>query len=103
MNFRKVIGALVRDFQSWHSTNVLLLTILFFCPFALSVDGLHLLVSFEARDLVQKMMEPDPKNRIGAEDALKHPWIKNETMHLPNVATLSARGEEPTKLHCSVS
>jgi serine/threonine protein kinase len=61
------------------------------------------LVSFEARDLVQKMMEPDPKNRISAEDALKHPWIVNGTMHPPNVATLSAGGEEPTDVHCSIS
>jgi len=37
-------------------------------------------VSAAARDLVQKMMHPDPAKRLYAAGALKHPWFK---VHLP--------------------
>ena len=33
-------------------------------------------VSIEGRDLVEKMLERDPKKRIEARRALGHPWIK---------------------------
>jgi serine/threonine protein kinase len=38
-----------------------------------------ILVSIEGRDLVEKLLEPDPKRRIEAADALKHPWITRRT------------------------
>jgi serine/threonine protein kinase len=38
-----------------------------------------MLVSIEGRDLVEKLLEPDPKRRIEAADALKHPWITRRT------------------------
>ena len=34
-----------------------------------------LTVSLEARDLVERMLERDPKKRISAKEALEHPWI----------------------------
>lgn len=38
-------------------------------------------ISEDAKDLVGRMLDPDPERRITIEDALKHPWIKvtNET------------------------
>lgn len=35
------------------------------------------IVSLEARDLAQKMLERDPTQRVSAKDALEHPWIVN--------------------------
>ena len=32
-------------------------------------------VSLLARDLVGKLLERDPKRRLTAEEALRHPWI----------------------------
>lgn len=32
-------------------------------------------VSDQAKDLVRKMLTPDPKKRITAEEVLKHPWM----------------------------
>jgi serine/threonine protein kinase len=32
-------------------------------------------VSPEAKDLIAKMLEPDPRLRIELEDALNHPWF----------------------------
>lgn len=34
-------------------------------------------VSEDAKDLVSKMLEFSPDNRINALDALNHPWIQN--------------------------
>ena len=31
----------------------------------------------EARDLVEQMLHPDVRQRITAEQALKHPWFNN--------------------------
>jgi serine/threonine protein kinase len=33
-------------------------------------------ISQDAKDLVGRMLDPDPERRITIEDALKHPWIK---------------------------
>jgi serine/threonine protein kinase len=33
-----------------------------------------------AKDLLTKMLEPDPKNRISLEDIPKHPWIKKASI-----------------------
>jgi serine/threonine protein kinase len=35
----------------------------------------HWLVSLEAKDLVKRMMEPNPSRRLCAKEALRHPWI----------------------------
>ena len=32
-------------------------------------------ISLRARDLVERMLNYDPKTRITAKDALKHPWM----------------------------
>jgi serine/threonine protein kinase len=37
------------------------------------------LVSRGARELVQAMLEADPKKRISAKDALQHPWVRIHT------------------------
>ncbi|RCV17139.1 hypothetical protein SETIT_3G195400v2 [Setaria italica] len=35
-------------------------------------------ISQGAKDLVRKMLNPDPKQRISAHDVLNHPWIKED-------------------------
>ncbi|XP_039800443.1 calcium-dependent protein kinase 14-like isoform X2 [Panicum virgatum] len=35
-------------------------------------------ISHGAKDLVRKMLNPDPKQRISAYDVLNHPWIKED-------------------------
>ena len=37
-------------------------------------------VSDEAKDLVQRLLELDPKKRISAADALMHPWLVLRTL-----------------------
>ena len=32
-------------------------------------------ISGEAKDLIQRLLELDPKKRISAVDALEHPWL----------------------------
>ena len=32
-------------------------------------------VSSEAKDLVKRMMDPDPKRRLSAKEALQHTWV----------------------------
>lgn len=40
----------------------------------------------EAKDLVKKMLEKDPKNRLSAAKALEHPWFKmNNGNNLQNL------------------
>ena len=36
-------------------------------------------ISQEAKDLVSRMLEVDPDQRITVEEALAHPWIKVES------------------------
>ena len=33
-------------------------------------------ISNEAKDLIKKMLEINPGNRLSAEEVLKHPWMK---------------------------
>ncbi|KAF3785281.1 Calcium-dependent protein kinase 8 [Nymphaea thermarum] len=50
-------------------------------------------VSEKAKDLVRRMLEPDPKLRLTALQVLEHPWVKNTEM-TPNVPlgeTVTAR------------
>ncbi|CAF1778145.1 unnamed protein product [Brassica oleracea var. botrytis] len=50
-------------------------------------------VSETAKDLVRKMLEPDPKKRLSAAEVLEHPWIQN-AKKAPNVSlgeTVKAR------------
>lgn len=35
-------------------------------------------ISEKAKDLVSKMMQKDPKDRITAEEALQHPWFNQD-------------------------
>lgn len=48
-------------------------------------------ISKEATDLIKKMLTYNPANRISAEEAIIHPWIKKKVLE-PNdsKATLSA-------------
>ena len=32
-------------------------------------------ISDAAKDLIDKLLEPDPKIRLGADEILKHPWF----------------------------
>ncbi|VVA32981.1 PREDICTED: calcium-dependent [Prunus dulcis] len=41
-------------------------------------------VSDNAKDLVKKMLDPDPKRRLTAQEVLDHPWIQN-AKKAPNV------------------
>ncbi|CAL0326643.1 unnamed protein product [Lupinus luteus] len=50
-------------------------------------------VSDNAKDLVKKMLDPDPKRRLTAHEVLEHPWIQN-AKKAPNVSlgeTVKAR------------
>ncbi|WCJ33481.1 calcium-dependent protein kinase 32 [Euphorbia peplus] len=42
-------------------------------------------VSDNAKDLVKKMLEPDPKRRLTAQQVLEHPWLQN-AKKAPNVS-----------------
>ncbi|KAK4404879.1 Calcium-dependent protein kinase [Sesamum angolense] len=42
-------------------------------------------VSDRAKDLVKKMLNPDPKKRLTAQEVLDHPWIQN-AKSAPNVS-----------------
>lgn len=42
-------------------------------------------VSDNAKDLVKKMLDPDPKRRLTAQDVLDHPWLQN-AKKAPNVS-----------------
>ena len=53
-------------------------------------------ISNEAKDLIIKLLEKNPKNRITAIEALKHPWIvkysiKSNTALNPNIKKLSLK------------
>ncbi|KAM7524527.1 hypothetical protein LguiA_014429 [Lonicera macranthoides] len=55
-------------------------------------DPWHM-VSDNAKDLVKKMLNPDPKHRLTAQEVLDHPWIQN-SKKAPNVSlgeTVKAR------------
>lgn len=45
-------------------------------------------VSAEAKDLISRLMTYPPKNRISAEEAIKHPWLANDPELIANVKTL---------------
>ncbi|KAK9273074.1 hypothetical protein L1049_017881 [Liquidambar formosana] len=50
-------------------------------------------VSDNAKDLVKKMLEPEPKKRLTAQEVLDHPWLQN-AKKAPNVSlgeTVKAR------------
>ncbi|KAK9125319.1 hypothetical protein Scep_014165 [Stephania cephalantha] len=50
-------------------------------------------VSDNAKDLVKKMLNPDPRRRLSAQEVLDHPWLQN-AMKAPNVSlgeTVKAR------------
>ncbi|KDO53691.1 hypothetical protein CISIN_1g009367mg [Citrus sinensis] len=50
-------------------------------------------VSENAKDLVRKMLDPDPKRRLTAQQVLEHPWLQN-AKKAPNVSlgeTVKAR------------
>lgn len=42
-------------------------------------------VSENAKDLVKKMLDPDPKKRLTAQEVLDHPWLQN-AKRAPNVS-----------------
>ena len=47
-------------------------------------------VSYDANDIINKMLKLDPKERITIEEILKHPWLKNvnlENRHKLNIFT----------------
>ncbi|KAA8528082.1 hypothetical protein F0562_035049 [Nyssa sinensis] len=50
-------------------------------------------VSDNAKDLVRKMLEPDPKRRLTAVEVLEHPWIQNakKAPNVPLGETVKAR------------
>jgi serine/threonine protein kinase len=35
-------------------------------------------ISNEARDLIARILEPDPIKRLSASEALRHPWVTGE-------------------------
>ena len=51
---------------SWSQASLLL---------PVSTVVLYFLVSSEAKDLVKRMMDPNPAHRLSAKEALEHSWI----------------------------
>ncbi|CAI5702701.1 hypothetical protein KXD40_003071 [Peronospora effusa] len=47
-------------------------------------------ISPSARDLIQKLLEIDPNKRISAEEALQHPWLRNQSQVSPEPMENSA-------------
>lgn len=41
-------------------------------------------ISFDAKDLVKRMLNLDPRQRISSSNILKHPWITNSE-NLPDI------------------
>ena len=52
-------------------------------------------VSVEGRDLIERMIVVDPAQRIGAREALRHPWITRRAPSLPN-------NNHPQQAVCSI-
>ncbi|EOY32687.1 Calcium-dependent protein kinase 19 isoform 2, partial [Theobroma cacao] len=50
-------------------------------------------VSDNAKDLVRKMLNPDPKQRLTAQEVLEHPWLQNakKAPNVPLGETVKAR------------
>ncbi|KAH1032438.1 hypothetical protein J1N35_044612 [Gossypium stocksii] len=50
-------------------------------------------VSDNAKDLVKKMLNPDPKQRLTVQDVLEHPWLQNakKAPNVPLGETVKAR------------
>jgi serine/threonine protein kinase len=40
-------------------------------------------LSDSAGDLMQKMLQLHPKNRLTLEEVFKHPWVTNEEVEIP--------------------
>jgi len=40
-------------------------------------------ISPDGKDLMKRLLQQDPKKRISAEDALKHPWFKLKDSDIP--------------------
>jgi serine/threonine protein kinase len=40
-------------------------------------------LSDEAGDLMQKMLQLHPKNRLTLDEVFKHPWVTNEEVEIP--------------------
>ncbi|KAG1704163.1 hypothetical protein DVH05_006172 [Phytophthora capsici] len=47
-------------------------------------------ISPSARDLIKKLLETDPNKRLSAEQALKHPWLRNQSQLSPEPMKNSA-------------
>ena len=56
-------------------------------------------LSEEFKDLVWKMLQPNPQNRITLEEALEHPWIKDNKLDFESelVAFYSRRFQQYAK------
>ena len=52
--------------------------------------GIWKTVSKEAKDLIKKLLTYKPEDRISAEDALQHPWIKEFKVEVDEEATSNA-------------
>uniref|UniRef100_A0A7S3NBH0 Calcium-dependent protein kinase 1 n=1 Tax=Euplotes harpa TaxID=151035 RepID=A0A7S3NBH0_9SPIT len=58
--------------------------------------GVWKTVSKEAKDLIKKLLTYAPEDRISAEEALKHPWIKDCKVEVDSDATNNALGNLKT-------
>eukprot|EP00358_Blepharisma_japonicum_P003847 CAMPEP_0202951866 /NCGR_PEP_ID=MMETSP1395-20130829/34181_1 /ASSEMBLY_ACC=CAM_ASM_000871 /TAXON_ID=5961 /ORGANISM="Blepharisma japonicum, Strain Stock R1072" /LENGTH=231 /DNA_ID=CAMNT_0049660259 /DNA_START=701 /DNA_END=1393 /DNA_ORIENTATION=+ len=60
----------------------------------------YVLASDEAKDLITKMLQKDPKKRITAEEALNHPWIENRANNkLPDNIVVSGTLDRLSKFN----
>jgi serine/threonine protein kinase len=62
-------------------------------------------ISFNAQDMVKKMMHPDPKKRMDAKAALQHPWLRrlDKDSDVLDLSMTLPSHEAPTEDACVIS
>ncbi|KAI4365902.1 hypothetical protein MLD38_021842 [Melastoma candidum] len=56
-------------------------------------------VSDTAKNLVRKMLEPDPSKRLTAQQVLDHPWIQNAKRFKKKALRVIAESESAEQVH----
>ena len=61
-------------------------------------------VSDSAKDLIGKLFQPDPKKRLTASQAIKHPWLQTQanTAHMGETLVLLSKYNARRKLKAAI-